>query len=94
MDLYTDEYFMNEALKEAQKAFAQQAFALRSYQDRQLTETELEEFLAPRRKEDEGDSLLILIFNPVNFEIFLFALSRNVDFNIFFIVKHQYIVFI
>ena len=47
--------------KEAQKAFAQQAFALRSYQDRQLTETELEEFLAPRRKEDEGDSLWVVL---------------------------------
>jgi hypothetical protein len=47
--------------KEAQKAFAQQAFALRSYQDRQLTETELEEFLAPRRKQDEGDSLWVVL---------------------------------
>ena len=47
--------------KEAQKAFAQQAFALRSYQDRQLTEIELEEFLAPRRKEDEGDSLWVVL---------------------------------
>ena len=47
--------------KEAQKAFAQQAFALRSYQDRQLTEIELEEFLAPRRKQDEGDSLWVVL---------------------------------
>ena len=47
--------------KEAQKAFAQQAFQLRSYQDRQLTETELEEFLAPRRKQDEGDSLWVVL---------------------------------
>lgn len=47
--------------KEAQKAFAQQAFQLRSYQDRQLTEGELEEFLAPRRKEDEGDSLWVVL---------------------------------
>ena len=47
--------------REAQKAFAQQAFALRSYQDRQLTETELEEFLAPRRKQDEGDSLWVVL---------------------------------
>ena len=47
--------------KEAQKAFAQQAFALRSYQDRSLTETELEEFLAPRRKQDEGDSLWVVL---------------------------------
>lgn len=43
--------------KEAQKEFAQKAFALRSYQERQLTEEELNEFLAPRRKEDQGDSL-------------------------------------
>ena len=47
--------------KEAQKEFAQKAFALRSYQDRQLTETELEEFLAPRRKQDEGDSLWVVL---------------------------------
>jgi hypothetical protein len=47
--------------KEAQKAFAQQAFQLRSYQDRQLNEIELEEFLAPRRKQDEGDSLWVVL---------------------------------
>lgn len=43
--------------KEAQREFAQKAYALRDRHDRQLTEEELEEFLAPRRKEDEGDSL-------------------------------------
>lgn len=43
--------------KEAQADFAQKAFALRSYQERPLTEEELAEFLQPRRKEDEGDSL-------------------------------------
>jgi hypothetical protein len=43
--------------KEAQREFAQKAFALRSYQDRMMTEEELAEFLAPRRKEDQGDSL-------------------------------------
>ena len=47
--------------KEAQKAFAQQAFQLRSYQDRQLTESELEDFLRPRRKQDEGDSLWVVL---------------------------------
>ena len=47
--------------KEAQRDFAQRAFALRSYQDRQLTESELEEFLAPRRKQDEGDSLWVVL---------------------------------
>jgi hypothetical protein len=50
--------------KEAQREFAQKAFALRSYQDRQLTESELEGFLAPRRKEDEGDSLWV-VFNKI-----------------------------
>lgn len=38
-----------------QREFAQKAFALRS--DRQLNPRELEDFLAPRRKEDEGDDL-------------------------------------
>ena len=47
--------------KEAQKEFAQKAFALRSYQDRQLTESELEDFLRPRRREDEGDSLWVVL---------------------------------
>lgn len=47
--------------KEAQKAFAQQAFQLRSYQDRELTESELEDFLRPRRKQDEGDSLWVVL---------------------------------
>ena len=47
--------------REAQREFAQKAFALRSYQDRQLTEAELDEFLAPRRKEDEGDSLWVVL---------------------------------
>lgn len=42
-----------------QRAFAKSAFALRS--DRQLTENELTDFLAPRRKEDEGDSLWLVL---------------------------------
>jgi hypothetical protein len=50
--------------KEQQHEFAQKAFALRSYQDRQLTESELEEFLTPRRREDEGDSLWV-VFNKI-----------------------------
>ena len=47
--------------KEAQREFAQRAFALRSYQDRQLTESELEDFLRPRRTEDQGDSLWVVL---------------------------------
>jgi len=47
--------------KEAQKDFAQQAFQLRSYQDRQLTEAELVEFLQPRRAQDQGDSLWVIL---------------------------------
>ena len=42
-----------------QRAFAKSAFALRS--DRQLTENELVDFLAPRRKEDEGNSLWLVL---------------------------------
>jgi hypothetical protein len=47
--------------KEEQAEFAQKAFALRSYQERPLTEEELVEFLQPRRKEDEGDSLWTIL---------------------------------
>ena len=42
-----------------QRAFAKAAFALRS--DRLLTPNELTDFLAPRRKEDEGDSLWLVL---------------------------------
>lgn len=42
-----------------QRAFAKAAFALRS--DRALTPNELEDFIAPRRKEDEGDSLWLVL---------------------------------
>lgn len=44
-----------------QKEFARQALALRSYSDRQPTEAELAEFLAPRREEDRGDSLWVVL---------------------------------
>lgn len=44
---------------EEQRAFAKSAFALRS--DRLLTPNELEDFIAPRRKEDEGDSLWLVL---------------------------------
>jgi len=44
---------------EEQRAFAKSAFALRS--DRLLTPNELEDFIAPRRKEDEGNSLWLVL---------------------------------
>ena len=44
---------------EEQRAFARSAFALRS--DRLLTPNELEDFIAPRRREDEGDSLWLVL---------------------------------
>jgi len=44
-----------------QREFAQKAFALRSYTDRQLTEEELNEFLTPRRTQDAGDSLWVVL---------------------------------
>ena len=42
-----------------QRNFAKAAFALRS--DRLLTPNELEDFITPRRKEDEGDSLWLVL---------------------------------
>ena len=44
---------------EEQLAFAQQAFSLRS--DRQLTEADLAELLEPRRVQDRGDSLWLVL---------------------------------
>lgn len=48
---------MNQLImsKEQQREFAEKAFALRT--DRQLTAEELDELLAPRRKEDEAETL-------------------------------------
>lgn len=46
---------------EQQRDFALKALALRSYSDRQPTEEELAEFLAPRRNEDQGDSLWVIL---------------------------------
>lgn len=43
--------------KEEQFEFAQKAFQLRSTPERLLSNEDLEEMLAPRRKEDEGNSL-------------------------------------
>jgi hypothetical protein len=44
-----------------QKDFAKKALALRSYTDRVPTEEELAEFLAPRRQQDQGDSLWVVL---------------------------------
>lgn len=46
---------------EQQKDFATKALALRSYTDRVPTEGELAEFLAPRRTQDQGDSLWVIL---------------------------------
>lgn len=50
--------------KEEQFQFAQSAFQLRTTPERLLSEEDLTEMLAPRRKEDEGDSLW-LVFNRI-----------------------------
>lgn len=44
-----------------QKEFARRAIALRNYSDRVPTEAELEAFLAPRRPQDEGGSLWVIM---------------------------------
>lgn len=47
--------------EEQQRDFAQKAYALRARSDRQLTAEELSEFLAPRRPQDEGNSLWVVL---------------------------------
>lgn len=44
-----------------QRDFARKALALRSYTDRVPTDEELAGFLAPRRNEDQGDSLWVIL---------------------------------
>lgn len=44
-----------------QREFARRAIALRSYSDRVPTEAELEDFLAPRRTQDQGNSLWVVM---------------------------------
>ena len=44
-----------------QKEFARRAIALRSYSDRVPTDAELADFLAPRRTQDQGDSLWVVM---------------------------------
>lgn len=56
-----NEYNMITLTPEQQYDFAAKAIALRSYSDRVPTQQELDEFLAPRRKEDEGDSLWVIL---------------------------------
>lgn len=56
-----NEYNTITLTAEQQKDFARKAIALRSYTDRVPTEEELAEFLAPRRQEDEGDSLWVVL---------------------------------
>jgi hypothetical protein len=44
-----------------QKEFARQAIALRTYSDRVPTDEELASFLVPRRQQDVGDSLWVIM---------------------------------
>lgn len=62
-DLVTkiNQFNMVTMTAEQQKDFATKALALRSYTDRVPTDTELAEFLAPRRNEDQGDSLWVVL---------------------------------
>lgn len=56
-----NEYNMITLTAEQQTDFARKALALRSYGDRVPTDAELAEFLAPRRREDQGDSLWVVL---------------------------------
>jgi hypothetical protein len=56
-----NEYNMITLTAEQQTDFARKALALRSYGDRVPTAEELAEFLAPRRREDQGDSLWVVL---------------------------------
>ena len=56
-----NEYNMITLTREQQLDFAKKAIALRSYSDRVPTEAELAEFLLPRRTEDVGDSLWVVL---------------------------------
>ena len=56
-----NQYNMITMTKDQQKDFARKALGLRSYIDRLPTDEELADFLAPRRKEDEGDSLWVVL---------------------------------
>lgn len=56
-----NQYNMITMTAEQQMDFARKALALRSYSDRVPTEAELAEFLAPRRTQDQGDSLWVVL---------------------------------
>ena len=56
-----NEYNMVTLTKAQQLDFARKAIALRSYSDRVPTEAELNDFLQPRRQEDQGDSLWVVL---------------------------------
>lgn len=56
-----NEYNMITLTADQQTDFARKALALRSYSDRVPTDAELAEFLAPRRREDQGDSLWVVL---------------------------------
>lgn len=56
-----NEYNMITLTPTQQKDFARRALELRSYSDRVPTDEELAEFLAPRRTQDQGDSLWVIL---------------------------------
>jgi len=56
-----NQYNMITLTAEQQREFARQAIALRSYTDRVPTEEELASFLVPRRQQDVGDSLWVVM---------------------------------
>ena len=56
-----NQYNMITLTADQQKDFALKALNLRSYGDRVPTDAELAEFLAPRRREDAGDSLWVVL---------------------------------
>jgi len=56
-----NQYNMITLTAEQQREFARQAIALRSYTDRVPTDEELSSFLVPRRPQDTGDSLWVVM---------------------------------
>lgn len=56
-----NQYNMVHLTQEQQREFATKAIALRTNSDRQLTEEEITDFLSPRRPQDKGDSLWVVL---------------------------------
>jgi hypothetical protein len=56
-----NQYNMITLTAEQQREFARQAVALRTYSDRQPTDEELASLLVPRRQQDQGDSLWVVM---------------------------------